>query len=191
MTTINKIILLTGRFPKSQKRVEIILKKQKMTKNKLSPILLLVTGLLWAGLAQAQESANASGGDATGSGGTVAYSVGQVVYTTNTNATGTVSQGVQQAYEIFTVGIKETELNISLSVFPNPTADNLTLQISDYNNEILRYQLIDMQGKIIDARQISAQQTQIDMNSLPSATYFINVVNQENKIVKSFKIIKN
>mgnify|MGYP000953584297 FL=1 len=162
-----------------------------MTKNKLSPILLLVTGLLWAGLAQAQESANASGGDATGSGGTVAYSVGQVVYTTNTNATGTVSQGVQQAYEIFTVGIKETELNISLSVFPNPTADNLTLQISDYNNEILRYQLIDMQGKIIDARQISAQQTQIDMNSLPSATYFINVVNQENKIVKSFKIIKN
>ena len=162
-----------------------------MTKNKLSPILLLVTGLLWAGLAQAQESANASGGDATGSGGTVAYSVGQVVYTTNTNATGTVSQGVQQAYEILTVGIKETELNISLSVFPNPTADNLTLQISDYNNEILRYQLIDMQGKIIDARQISAQQTQIDMNSLPSATYFINVVNQENKIVKSFKIIKN
>ena len=98
---------------------------------------------------------------------------------------------MQQAYEIFTVGIKETELNISLSVFPNPTADNLTLQISDYNNEILRYQLIDMQGKIIDARQISAQQTQIDMNSLPSATYFINVVNQENKIVKSFKIIKN
>ena len=75
---------MTGRFPKSQKRVEIILKKQKMTKNKLSPILLLVTGLLWAGLAQAQESANASGGDATGSGGTVAYSVGQVVYTTNT-----------------------------------------------------------------------------------------------------------
>jgi len=26
---------------------------------------------------------------------------------------------------------------------------------------------------------------------LPSATYFINVVNQENKQVQSFKIIKN
>ena len=75
MTTINKIILLTGRFPKSQKRVGIIKKKQKMTKNKSRPILLLATGLLWADLAQAQESANASGGDATGSGGTVAYSI--------------------------------------------------------------------------------------------------------------------
>ena len=162
-----------------------------MTKNKSRPILLLATGLLWAGLAQAQVSANASGGDATGSGGTVAYSVGQVVYTTNTDASGTVSQGVQQPYEIFTVGIKETELNISLSVFPNPTADNLTLQISDYNNEKLSYQLFDMQGKLLNNGQVTAQQTQINTASLPPATYFINVVNQENKKVQSFKIIKN
>jgi hypothetical protein len=78
---------------------------------------------------------NASGGDATGTSGTVAYSVGQVVYTSNTGSTGSVAQGVQQSYEIFMVGIKETELNISLSVFPNPTSDNLTLQISNYNHE--------------------------------------------------------
>jgi len=162
-----------------------------MTKNKSRPILLLTAGLLWAGFAQAQESANASGGDATGSGGTVAYSVGQVVYITNTGSTGSVAQGVQHAYEIFTVGIKETELNILLTAFPNPTADNLTLQISDYNNEKLSYQLFDMQGKQLSNAQITAQQTQINMNSLPTATYFINVVNQENKKVQSFKIIKN
>jgi hypothetical protein len=162
-----------------------------MTKNKSRPILLLATGLLWAGLAQAQESANAAGGDATGSGGTVAYSGGQVVYTAKSDPSGTVSQGVQQAYEILSVGINETELNISLSVFPNPTADNLTLQISDYNNEKLTYQLSDMQGKLVNNGQVTAQQTQINTSSLPSATYFINVVNQENKKVQSFKIIKN
>jgi len=162
-----------------------------MTKNKSRPILLLAAGLLWAGLAQAQESTNATGGDASGSGGTVAYSVGQVVYTTNTAASGTVSQGVQQPYEIFTVGIKETELNISLLVFPNPTSDNLTLQISDYNNEKLTYQLYDMQGKLLNNGQVTAQQTQINTASLPPATYFINVVTQENKKVQSFKIIKN
>ena len=161
-----------------------------MTKNKSRPILLLATGLLWAGLAQAQESANASGGDATGSGGTVAYSIGQVVYTTNTGSSGSVAQGVQHAYEIFSVGVHETELNISLSLFPNPTADNLTLQISDYNNEKLSYQLYDMQGKLLTNAQVTAQQTQINTASLPSATYFIHVVNQENKKVQSFKIIK-
>ena len=162
-----------------------------MTKNKSRPILLLTAGLLWAGLAQAQEYANASGGDATGSGGTVAYSVGQVVYTTNTGGTGSVAQGVQHAYEIFTVGIKETNLNISLTAFPNPTTENLTLQISAYNNEQLSYQLFDIQGKLLSNGQILEQQTQINMNSLPPATYFINIVNQENKKVQSFKIIKN
>jgi len=162
-----------------------------MTKNKSRPILLLATGLLWAGFAQAQESVNATGGDATGSGGTAAYSIGQVVYTANTGSTGSVAQGVQHAYEIFPVGIKETTLNITLSVFPNPTSDNLILQLNDYNNEKLSYQLYDMQGKLLSNGQVTALQTRINTASLPSATYFINVVNQENKKVQSFKIIKN
>ncbi|MDD3480409.1 MAG: T9SS type A sorting domain-containing protein [Paludibacteraceae bacterium] len=154
---------------------------------KLSALLFLGLGL--TGL-QAQTSVNATGGNASGSGGSASYSVGQVVYTSNTGSSGTVDQGVQHAYEIFTVGIKETALNISLTAFPNPTADHLTLQIRDYNNEKLSYQLFDMQGKQVSNGQIVAQQTQINMNSLPTATYFINVVNQENKKVQSFKIIK-
>ena len=79
--------------------------------------------MLWVGLDQAQESANASGGDATRNGGTLAYGIGQVVYTSNSASNGIVAQGVQHAYEIFAVCIKETELNFSLAVFPNPTAD--------------------------------------------------------------------
>jgi hypothetical protein len=140
---------------------------------------------------QAQQATTASGGDASGSGGTAAFSVGQVVYTANTNASGTVSQGVQQAFEIFTLSIKETELNISLKAFPNPTLNNLTLQISDYKNEKLSYQLYDIQGRLLNNGQIVAQQTNIEMTSLPTAIYFINVVNQENQKVQSFKIIKN
>ena len=161
-----------------------------MTKNKSRPLAMLMAGLLWAGFAQAQESANSSGGDATGSSGTVAYSVGQVVYTTNTGSNGSVALGVQHAYGIFTVGIKETALNISLTAFPNPTTENLTLQISDYNNEKLSYQLFDIQGKQLSNGPITAQQTQIDMTGLPTATYFVNIVTQENKKVQSFKIIK-
>lgn len=139
----------------------------------------------------AQESTNASGGDATGSGGTVAYSVGQIDYTSNTGGTGIVDQGVQHAYEIFTVSIKKTELNICLTAFPNPMAENLTLQISDYTNEKLSYQLFDIQGKQLSNGQITAHQTQINMNNLPNATYYVNIINQEKKTVQSFKIIKN
>jgi hypothetical protein len=161
-----------------------------MVKNKSKPWVMLLSGLLWAGSAQAQESANASGGNATGSGGTVAYSVGQVVYTSNTSSSGTVNTGVQHAYEIFTVGIKETALNMSLTAFPNPTMENLTLQISDYNNEKMHCMLYDMQGKLISNVPIVAQQTPIDMSALPPATYFINVINHKNKKLQTFKIIK-
>ncbi len=154
----------------------------------LSAIFLLGFGL--TGL-QAQESINATGNIASGSGGSASYSVGQVVYTTINGNNKSVAQGVQHPYEIFTIGIKETVLNISLTAFPNPTAVNLTLQISDYKNEKLSYQLFDMHGNLLINEQIVAQQTQINMNSLPTATYFINVVNQENKKVQSFKIIKN
>ena len=160
-----------------------------MKTNKL--LFTVIAIIVFNASAQAQQSSNAAGGDATGSGGSVAYSVGQVVYTANNSPSGTVSQGVQQAYEIFLIGVNETELNSSLSVFPNPILDNLTLQISDYNNEKLSYQLYDIQGKLLNKEQIIAEQTQINTSSLPPATYFIEVLNQENKQVQSFKIIKN
>jgi hypothetical protein len=160
----------------------------KYKKMKSCTVLLLGLGL--TGL-QAQESINATGGNASGSGGTVTYSVGQVVYTTNSNASGTVSQGVQQPYEIYTIGINETKFNISLSLFPNPTEHNLSLQINNYNNEKLSYQLFDLQGKLLSTGQVTTQLTQINTASLPPATYFINIVNQENKKAQSFKIIKN
>ena len=142
---------------------------------------------------QAQTShqvLSATGGDASGSGGTVAYSVGQIAYTTSTGTTGSVAQGVEQAYEIYSVGIKETALNISLSVFPNPTSDFLTLKVQDYNNEALSYNLLDEQGKLVLNEQIITQDTQLAMSTLARGAYFINVL-QENKKIQTFKIIKN
>ena len=133
---------------------------------------------------------SATGGDASGSGGTVAYSVGQIVYSTNTGTTGSVAQGVEQAYEISSVGIKETALNISLSVFPNPTSDYLTLKVEDYNNEALSYSLLDEQGKLVLNEQITNQDTQVAMSTLARGSYFINIV-QTNKKIQTFKIIKN
>ena len=138
----------------------------------------------------AQETVPATGGDASGSGGSVAYSIGQVVYTTNTGISGTVSQGVQQPYEIITVGIKETELNISLLIFPNPTADNLTLEIKDYNNEKLSFQLLDIQGKLLASEVITTSKTQINLSDLSTGTYLINLI-QENRNAQSFIIIKS
>jgi hypothetical protein len=162
-----------------------------MSKNKLQPLIMLLAGILLTSITKAQESANSSGGNAIGSGGTVSYSIGQVDFNSNSGSSGSVAQGVQHAYEIFTVGINETTLNISLTAYPNPTTDNLTLQINDYKNEKLTYQLFDIQGKLITNGQVISKQTIINTVSLQSATYFIHLVNNDKTKVQSFKIIKN
>ena len=156
---------------------------------KLSALLLLGLGL--TGL-QAQESINATGGNASGSVGSASYSVGQIVYTTNTGTNGSVAQGVQQPYEISVVtAIEEAkDITLSVSAYPNPTSDYLTLHIEEIDILILSYQLLDMNGKLLQNEKITGDQTNIVMSNLEPATYIMKVI-QENKEVKTFKIIKN
>ena len=157
--------------------------KHKKTITSIAFLLLGLGGLY------AQESPTTAGGEATGTGGTASYSVGQVVYTSATGTNGSLAQGVQQPYEISTtVGIKETAITLELSVYPNPTTDYLTLKVDDF--ETLNFQLIDLQGKIIENKKVSSTTTSINVENLPKALYFLNVT-KNNKVVKSFKIIKN
>ena len=138
----------------------------------------------------AQQTVDASGGDATGSGGSASYSVGQIVYTTHTGSNGSISQGVQQSYEIFTLSNAAlSTVNLVATTYPNPTSDYVVLAISDINLTDLTYALYDIQGKPIAKAIISSKDTQIDMHSLSAGTYLLNV-NQNNQKLKSFKIIK-
>ena len=157
----------------------------KHKKVKLS-ILLLGLGLT----AQAQQATTATGGDASGSGGTTAYSVGQIVYTTNTGTTGSVAQGVQQPYEISIVlGIEDNSINLELTAYPNPTTNYLTLNVGKAELSTLNFQLYDISGKLIESREIISSSEIITMENLPAATYFLKVTDYRNEI-KTFKIIK-
>jgi hypothetical protein len=58
---------------------------------KTRSITFFATLMLFAVSANAQESVNASGGEASGAGGSASFSVGQVVYTTNSAASGSLA----------------------------------------------------------------------------------------------------
>lgn len=140
----------------------------------------------------AQESVNTSGKDASGTGGIVNYSVGQIVYTTNTGTNGSASQGVQQPYEISVVtALKEgKDIVLSFLVYPNPTYDFLKLKIENLISENLTYLLYDMSGKFIKSKNIEGAEATISMESLATGTYFLKVT-EDNKDIKTFKIIKH
>ena len=138
-----------------------------------------------------QEATPASGGDALGNEGSVSYSVGQVAYITNSGTNGTVNQGVQQAYEIYTTtGIGETGINLSVSVYPNPVTNYLNLKIENFELSALNFQLFDMQGRLLQSKNITDNETQIDMGNYVSSAYSIRIINQ-NQLIKEFKIINS
>lgn len=140
---------------------------------------------------QAQNSTNATGGEATGTNGTASYTVGQLFYSSSSAANGNVTPGVQQAYEISTtLGIDEKNINLGLSVYPNPTTNFLTLKIEDSAIADYSFQLLDLHGRLLETQKVKSASTNVAMERFPKAIYLLKV-SKNNQVIKIFKIIKN
>ena len=148
---------------------------------------MVLTGL------QAQEAISASGGNASGSNGTLSYTVGQVVYLDITGPDGTVTQGVQQPWEIFTVtGIHDAPgISLECLVYPNPAEDFLILRIAELKGEHLNWKLYDASGKMHGIEKITGIKTTIPVSKLTPGVYFLSILNLDEKQLKTFRIIKN
>ena len=139
---------------------------------------------------QAQQTTVSAGGDASGIGGTFSYSIGQVVYTYNYGTDVIVAQGVQQPFEISILGLDNYHINLVMQTFPNPTKDYLVLNVHALDLSNMIFQLYDVNGRLIETRTMFSPIETICMMNLPSSVYVLKVINN-NKEVKSFKIIKN
>lgn len=152
----------------------------------------ILISLLFIGITQvhAQETTTTSGGNASGTNGSLSYTIGQTVYTTTSGTTGSMAQGVQQAFEIQTVlGVENFNINLQMAVYPNPTTNWLQLEVKNTGFEKLNYQIFDINGKLVLQNKISTETTTISMENLSTNLYLLKVL-ENNKEVKTFKIIK-
>ncbi len=156
---------------------------------KLSAILLLVLGLTGA---QAQEAILAAGGNSSGSGGSVSWSVGQVVYQTHSGTNTSVAEGVQQSVELETVLELEqgVESPILVSVFPNPVAEYFTIKVNNFETSTYTFQLFDVSSRLILSKKLVASETIVHVIDLVPANYLLRITNRENES-QIIKIIKN
>lgn len=156
-------------------------------------LLFILTGLGGISLHAQQTVSSAGGNAATGGGGTVSYTVGQVAYTTITNGVnGSVAQGVQQPYEISVVTALEEANDISLefSVYPNPATDYLILKIKGEVKTQCIASLYNINGNLLQTIKVESNVTTISMQSNLPGTYILKIT-RANKEIKTFKIIKN
>jgi len=163
--------------------------KTRHKRIKLAAVLLLIMGLTGV---HAQEAVPAAGGNALGSGGSVSYTIGQMAYTPNSGTTGSVSQGVQQPYEILVLTGMDNKWDIGLMVkaYPNPTTNYLTLRLNNSEISGISYQLCGINGNLLERKMVKSIETTISMKQYTPAAYFLKVI-QNNKEIKTFKIIKN
>ncbi len=77
----------------------------------------------------------------------------------------------------------------SCFVYPNPTSQNVTLQISGLEQNAV-YQIYDLSGKLLFTKNIEGEYTDIHLGALANGIYILKIVSG-NELVGTSKIIKN
>lgn len=154
----------------------------------------LISSLLFLSvvIASAQSDFVPVGGTATGASGSVTYTVGQIAVQGAGNGDKSVLEGVQQPYEIQTVGVDDYPgITLDAVVYPNPTRNYVQLRISNFDipEQGLAAQLYDANGKLLEIYTVSDLLTQFDLSNYPTATYQLRVMDGK-RVMKTFRVVK-
>ena len=78
------------------------------------------------------------------------------------------------------------------SVYPNPSSDNITIQLGEENTENTNVKIINTYGTVLYKNKITANEKmiQIDMSNYAAGTYFVMVENEKVKGVKKVVVLK-
>ena len=139
----------------------------------------------------APEILAASGDYFTGTNAALSWTIGEGVTETFTGANAILTQGFQQSLYTITSIEEALDNNYQLSVYPNPAAESLTLYRGEGTKQsILGIELIDIKGKRLFKDHIEGAAKQIDLSKYVSSIYFLKVYDENNKLLKTFKIQK-
>ena len=155
------------------------------------PILIAFIFLAYFGTASAQNSVSSSGSTIFDNGGSISFTVGQIVCKTISDTNISISQGVQQTYEISITSIADEIKGklISCTTFPNPTSDLLMLSIDNLDKIKTTVTLYNLSGSLLSVIPVESSLTTINMSNLKSDIYFLHIIG-DGKELKIFKIIK-
>lgn len=155
--------------------------------------ILILSCLLVPGLF-AQSAIVPVGGDAQGNGGSVSYTVGQMAVESTANSNGSISvaEGVQQPYEIMTVGVDDyPQIALNAVVYPNPTENIAQLQLNGFEIPAggLLATLYDGNGKQLQSVTVTNDLTAFQIGQYATGTYYLEVRDGK-RVLKTFKIVR-
>jgi len=137
-----------------------------------------------------KKSSISTGGGSTTVGTTqIIYSIGEVAVQEHAQGATHLSEGFIGPDMAQALGITDYGTLSGISVYPNPVTDRFNVSLPQSGS--YEFYLYDLQGKQIFFRQVNDTQQNFDISRLTAAGYLLIVIDRENKLKKTFKIIKN
>lgn len=147
-----------------------------------------------ATLGMAQSAIVSVGGDAQSATGSVSYTVGQIAVKSVANSSGSISvaEGVQQPYEIQTVGVDDyPQIVLDAVVYPNPTENLAQLKLNGFEipTSGLQAHLFDGAGRLLQLLTVTDELTAFQIGQYATGTYYLELRDGK-RTLKTFKIVR-
>jgi hypothetical protein len=134
------------------------------------------------------QAISPAGGNGSNSNISLDWSLGQIAVSTLVSDQAILTQGLLQEDILITQIGPSSEKLPEIKIYPNPTAGDLIIFISD--NMPLKYNLTDLNGRLLLKGQCLDIENTLDLNNLPVGEYILNVSDNSNHNANSYKITK-
>ncbi|MBV6404712.1 MAG: T9SS type A sorting domain-containing protein [Flavobacteriales bacterium] len=137
----------------------------------------IIAGLLCliAGDSEAQQEAAASGGEATGPGGTVSWTIGQVADLRADGTGGTALEGVQQPFDGLPTGTAPPPPAPSPLVWPTLARQAVHVDLRDPAVRSVRVQVLDALGRVVLEHRARQVCTTVPIDGLAAGRYLLRL----------------
>ena len=75
-------------------------------------------------------------------------------------------------------------------MFPNPIADELTMEATTTNDNELTFVLVDALGRLVLTGNLNNSKTTINTSNLEKGFYSLSVTNEKGSSLKTIKLVK-
>lgn len=158
--------------------------------NRLKPVLAGFF-MLFSLVVFSQNDITSGGGTLSDGSFILSYSLGQVSYQTVESPQAHLSQGVQQSFELVEISAANpASPDMRLRVFPNPTSDQLKIEVSASEILDVEANVFDASGRCVFSRILHSETSIIPFTQLSAGIYFLEL-HRNSELLRSFKIIRN
>lgn len=87
---------------------------------------------------------------------------------------------------VVTAGVFEKSKDAFWQVYPNPTTDILTLELTDFSSRF--YKILSLEGKVVQSEKLNATKTTLDLSELEAGVYVLQL--RDKDVLLGAKLIR-